>query len=237
MAGGAAAALAQHTQTVGVVHHDPGAVLLRQSADLRQLGNIAAHGEHAVGDDQRARRLRHLLQALLQLRHVAVAIAQHLAVGQLAPGVNAGVVLTVADDVVVAAHQRGDDAHIGLESGPEGDDAGLAQELGQRVLQLQMHLQRAVEEAGAGAAGAVPLQRLDAGLHHHGVGGQAQIVVGAQHDAALALHHHLHVLTGLEGVEIGVDALLLQLTGQRGGIAFFKNIHDMSFLVLIMLIT
>ena len=210
---------------MGIIHHHPCAVLLRQRADLRQLGNVAAHGEYAVGDDQCARRLRHALEALLQLRHVAVAIAQHLAVGHLAPGVDAGVVLPVADHIVVASHQRGDDAHVGLEAGAEGDHAGLTQELGQRVLQIQMHLQRAVEEPGAGAAGAVLLQCLDARLHHHRIGGQAQIVVGAQHDAALALHHHLHVLPGLECVEVGVHPLLLQLTGQRGRITFLKNIH------------
>ena len=157
-----------------------------------------------------------------------MAVAQHLAVGHLAPGVDAGVVLPVADHIVVASHQRGDDAHVGLEARAEGDHAGLAQEFRQRVLQLQMHFQRAVEEPGAGAAGAVLLQRLDAGLHHHRIGSQAQIVVGAQHDAALALHHDLHVLPGLEGVEIGVYPLLLQLTRQRRLIAFRKNIHRHS---------
>ena len=93
--------------------------------------------------------------------------------------------------------------------GAEGDDAGLAQESAQLLLQLQVHLQRAVEEPGAGAAGAVLLQRPDTGLHHLRVGGQPQIVVGAKHDAALALHHDLHILAGLEGVEVGVYALFL----------------------------
>ena len=46
-------------------------------------------------------------------------------------GIDAGVVFPVADHVVVAAYQRGDDAHVGLEAGAEGDDAGLAQESAQ----------------------------------------------------------------------------------------------------------
>ena len=138
-----------------------------------------------------------------------MAVAEHLAVGQLAAGIDAGVVLPVADHIVVPPHQRGDNAHVGLEAGAEGDDAGLAQESAQLLLQLQVHLQRAVEEPGAGAAGAVLLQRPDTGLHHLRVGGQPQIVVGAQHDAALALHHDLHILAGLEGVEVGVYALFL----------------------------
>ncbi len=166
-----------------------------------------------------------------------MAVAQHLAVAHLAPGVNGSVVLPVADHIVVPPHQCADDPHVGLEPRAEGDDAGLTQKLPQFLLQLQMHLEGAVEEPGATAPGSVLLQGMDARLHHIRGRGQTQIVVGTQHDAALALHHHLHVLTGLEGVEIGVDALLLQLTGQRRGIAFFKNIHDMSFLVLITLIT
>ena len=225
VAGGAAPALAQHAQTVSVVHHDAGTVLLRQRADLRKLGNITAHGEHAVGDDERARRLRHTLEAFLQIRHVAVAVAQHFAVGQLAPGVDAGVVLPVADDVIVPSHQRGDDAHVGLEPGAEGDDTRLPQEPRQRVLQRKVHFQRTVQKPGAGAAGAVLLQRLDTCLNDLRVGGQPQIVVGAKHDAPLALHHHLYVLTGLQCVEVGVQALLLQLTCQRGGVAFLENIH------------
>ena len=144
VAGRATAALAQNAQPVGVVHHDPGPILLGQSADLRQLGDVAAHGEHAVGDDQRAVLLRHTLQHLLQLGHVAVAVAQHLAVAQLAAGVDGRVVLPVADHIVVPVHQGADNAHIGLKPGAEGDDAGLAQKLPQRCLQLQVHLQGAV---------------------------------------------------------------------------------------------
>ena len=91
-----------------------------------------------------------------------------------------------------------------------------------------MQLQRAVEEPGTGAAGAVLLQRLHAGLDNLGVDGQAQIVVGAQHDATLALHDDLGILTGLQSVEVGIHALFLQLAGQRRRIAFFKNIHCAS---------
>ena len=91
-----------------------------------------------------------------------------------------------------------------------------------------MQLQRSVKEPGAGAAGAVFLQRLDACLDDLRMDGQAQIVVGAQHDPALSLHGDLHILAGLQGVEIGIYPFFLQLTSQRRGIAFFKNIHCAS---------
>ena len=225
IAGSTAAAFAQHAQTVGVVHHHAGAVLFRQRADLRQLGNVTAHGKYAVGDDQRAVLLRHTLELLLQIRHVTVAVAQHLAVAHLTAGIDAGVILTVADHIIVHTHQRGNNAHIGLEAGTESDDTGLAQKPAQLLLQLQVHIQRAVQKTGTGAAGAVLFQCLDACFHDFRVDGQAQIVVGAQHDAALAFHHDLHILTGFQRMEIGIDPLLFQLIRQRMLITFFKNIH------------
>ena len=103
---------------------------------------------------------------------------------------------------------------------------GLTQKLPQFPLQLQMHLEGAVEEPGATAPGAVLLQGMDARLHHIRGRGQTQIVVGTQHDAALALHHHLHILPGLEGVEIGIHPRRLQFLRQRRLIAFLKNIHS-----------
>ena len=157
-----------------------------------------------------------------------MAVAKHLSIAHLAAGIDAGVVFLVADHIVVAIHQRGDNAHIGLEAGAEGDNTVLPQKLCQLRLQLQMQLQRAVKEPGAGAAGTVFLQRLDASLDDLRMDGQAQIVVGAQHDPALSLHGDLHILAGLQGVEIGIYPFLLQLAGQRRGIAFFKNIHCAS---------
>ena len=134
-------------------------------------------------------------------------------------------VLPVADHIVVPAHQSADDTHVGLKARAEGDDRLLMQESGQLLLQLQVQLKGAVEEPGAAAAGAELLQGLYPGLDDLRIRGEAQVVVGPQHDAALALHHHLDILPGLEGAEIGVDTLFLQIGGQGGRIAFFKNIH------------
>ena len=122
---GAAAAIAQHTQAVGIVHHDTGAVLLGQGADFREPCNVAAHGEHAVGNDKGTVLLRHTGKLLFQILHIAVAVAQHLSVAHLAAGIDGGVVLPVADHIVVPAHQGTDDAHIGLKACAKGDDCLL----------------------------------------------------------------------------------------------------------------
>ena len=127
-----------------IVNHDARTVFLRQRADLGQIGNIAAHGEYAVGHDQAACRFRHLLQLLFKVCHIVVLVAQHLAVGQLAAVIEAGMVLTVHDDIVMQADNGADDAEIGLEARGEGHDCVLAQELCKFVLQLQMQLECAV---------------------------------------------------------------------------------------------
>ena len=229
IAGRAASALADHAQAVGVVHHDPGAVLLRQAADLRQVGDVSAHGENAVGDDQAALVFGHPLQLGLQVGHVVMLISQHLAVAQAAGVVKAGVVLLVHDDVVVQAGYRADDAQIGLEARGQGDDRLLAKELRQFGLQFEMQPQRPVEEAGAGAAGTQGLVGFHARRDDVRVCGQTQVVVGTEHDAALALHDDFGILFALQRMEIRIDAPLHDLIGKAGLIAFFKNIdHTMN---------
>ena len=98
----------------------------------------------------------------------------------------------------------------------------------QLLLQLQMELQRAVEKTRAGAAGAELHICLHARLDDLRVGRETQIVIRAQHDAALALHDDLGILLGLEGMKIRIDAQLLDLIGELGLAAFFKQV-DHSF--------
>ena len=140
----AAAALADDAEAMRIVNHDARTVFLRQRADLGQIGNIAAHGEYAVGHDQAACRFRHLLQLLFKVRHVVVLVAQHLAIGQLAAVVEAGVIFSIHDNIIMQADDGADNAEIGLEARGEGHDRVLAQELCKFVLQLQMQLECAV---------------------------------------------------------------------------------------------
>ena len=81
VAGRAPAAFAQNAKAVGVIHHDPGAVLLGQAYNFRQLGNIAAHAEYAVRYYEAACGVRYLLQLLFKVSHVPMAVAQHSRLG------------------------------------------------------------------------------------------------------------------------------------------------------------
>ncbi len=229
IAGRATAAIAQNAQTVCVIHHHSCAVLLGKADDFGQVCNVAAHGEHAIGDDEGTGTLGHHLQQTLQIGHVVVLIALHGAIGQAAAVIDAGVVFTVADHPVATPHHGGNDAEVGLEAGGEGDHILLAQELGKASLQLLMQPQGAVEEAGAGAAGAILLQCVNAGLHNPGIGGQAKVVVGAEHDATLALHDHLDILPGFKGMEIGINVHSLRLCQTLVILAFCENVsHVLS---------
>ena len=50
--------------------------------------------------------------------------------------------------------------------------------------------------------------------------GEAEIVVGTEHDTAFALHPHFRVLPGLQCVEVWVDPFLSDLIRQRRFVAF-----------------
>src|SRR5665647_2107280 len=81
----AAPMLAQHAERVRVVDHDEGAVALGERADVREGRDDAVHGEHAVRHDQDGARTPRLLEPLLEVRHVAVAVAVALRLGEAIP--------------------------------------------------------------------------------------------------------------------------------------------------------
>ena len=112
IARGAAAALADDAEAVRVVHHHPRAVLLGERDDLRKLGNVAAHGEHAVRYDKYTALLRYALELGFKVGHVRVLIAQHFPVGQLAAVIYAGMVLAVAYHIVVPPDYGADYAEV-----------------------------------------------------------------------------------------------------------------------------
>ena len=134
-------------------------------------------------------------------------------------------ILPVADDVVVNPHQRAEDAQVALKTGGKRHHLLLAEKGRQLCLQLQMHLQGSVEETGAGAAGSVLLQGVNAGLNHLGIGGQTQIIVGAQHDPALSLHLNHRVLPGLQRMKVRINSKFPGFVCPGTHLTFFKYVH------------
>ena len=177
VAGRTASAFADDAEAVRIVHHDPGTVFLRQAADLREIRDVAAHGEDAVRHDEAAGSLRNAPELLLQIVHIVVPEAEHFPEGQPAAVVQARVVLAVHDHIVPATDDGADDAEVRLEPGGEGHHRFLPQESGQLLFQLKVQLKRTVEKAGAGAAGAVLLQGFKPCPDHIGVRRQTEVVV------------------------------------------------------------
>ena len=73
---GAASVRAEHAARVRIVHHHDAAVLLGEVAELRQRAEVAVHAEHAVGDEQLARRCGQVADD--GARGVHVAVRKHL---------------------------------------------------------------------------------------------------------------------------------------------------------------
>jgi hypothetical protein len=90
---------------------------------------------------------------------------------------------------VVLPEQGRDDAEVGLVARAERECALLAHEGGQAGLEAFVQLEGPVEEARAGAAGAVAAHGLDRGLPHPGMCREAQVVVRPEHEEAPALDH------------------------------------------------
>ena len=87
-----AAPAADHAQPVCVVRHQPGVVLVGEHQQLGKRRQIAVHGEHAVGHDQRMIVLGAMrLEQFARMRDVVVAEGHHLAARQLRAGEQAGV--------------------------------------------------------------------------------------------------------------------------------------------------
>ena len=106
---------------------------------------------------------------------------------------------------IALAHQRADHAQVHLVAGGVNKGGLAALELGQLGLQLGVQHGVAVEKAGARHAGAEFVHRVYGGLLHAGIVGQAQVVVGPEHDELLALYGDLGGLFAFEFLEIGVD--------------------------------
>jgi hypothetical protein len=168
------------------------------------------HREHAVGDDDLPRLGVGALEQRLEVRHVVVPVA--LLLGEPQPDAvhQRGMVLPVGEDDVVAAEDGGHGGHVGLESGGAGERRLAVEELGQARLQLLVQGQRSVQQAAPRAGGPETTDGLERSLLHPRVTGEAEVVVGADHDHPAALDVDLGApVRCLDGAEVRVEARCL----------------------------
>jgi hypothetical protein len=212
------AARPQDARGVAVVHHDGGAVALGQVADLGQLRHVAVHREDAVGGDQAQPAALGLPQAALQVGHVRVAVAEAMGLAQADAVDDAGVVQLVAQDGVVLAQERLEQAGVGVEAGGVEDGVFLAEEAGDGGLQLLVQVLGAADEAHRGHAVAVRPEPPVGGLDHGRVAGQAEVVVGAEVDDLAAADRDGRALRPLDlalALEQAAGADVVELAAQH----------------------
>src|SRR5262249_53633572 len=100
----------------------------------------------------------------------------------------------------------------------------LADEGSQLGLQLLVQVEGAVEQPAAGAPRSVFSARLLRLLQDARVMGQAEVVVGAEHDLRMALDLHLGSLRAGDGQEVRIEARRLGIAGDREAPAFLEQV-------------
>ncbi len=127
-----------------------------------ELGKIAIHGEHAVGDDDHAARAPgpRGLQLRLEIGHVAIGIAEALRLRETDAIDDGGVVEAVGDDGVFLAEQWLEHAAIGIEAGGVEDRILLLDIAGDAGLQRLVQIGGPADEADGGHAEAMGVESL-----------------------------------------------------------------------------
>ena len=177
---------------VRVVDHHQRAILLCQVADVVQLGDVAIHGEDAVGRDHDMTRLGGgFLESGLQIVHVAVAVTESLRFRETDAVDDAGVVELVGDDRVLGVEQSLEQAAVGVEAGAVQDRVLGSEKLTDAFLKLLVDGLGAADEAHRGQPEAAGVERRVRGREDRRVRRQAEIVVRAEdeHPSAVRERH------------------------------------------------
>ncbi len=226
--GRAAAVLAHEADGMAVVDHHERVELIGEVADALEVGDVAVHGENAVGrnDDSLAARLARAHKLGAQIVHIAVFIAVAVRLAEAHAVDDARMVQLIGDDGVVRAEQRFKKAAVGVKAGGIEDSVLHADKVGDLALERLVDLLRAADEADGGKAEAPVVVALLRRLDQARVVGKAQVVVRA----------HVHNAVRGGGVDAaflrgGDDALILvgaRLTdgGKLCAIALVCGLHS-----------
>ena len=196
----------EHAHAVRFVDHEPGARLVAEVGDRGQVGDVALHREHAVDDDEHAAAVGGgLVELALELVQPPVAERPQLRAREEAAVEDRGVVARVGHDGVARPQQRAEGADVGLVAGGEDQRRLGPVPAGDLGLELEVQVERAIEEARAGQAGAVAVEGVARTRDDPLVFGQPEVVVASEHDPLGALHDDDGPRRRLERAEVGDD--------------------------------
>ena len=128
------------------------------------------------------------MQYALEVLHIGVTVTHDFREAQSARIVDRGVILTVVEDIVILTADSGNDREVRLEAGRAGHTILIAGELCELFFELQMQVQRTIEESAAADTGSVFVECRVTGSNNFGVFCEAQIVIATQHDNAVPFH-------------------------------------------------
>ena len=175
---GRAAAAAEDPDAVGIVRHQPGVVFAREPAERGEGGEVAVHGEHAVGEDQGlAMAGAALVQQRPQVVEIVVPERHDGRAGEPRPRPQAGMGEFVDQHEVAAAGQRRDNAGIGEIAGTEHASRSGALEPRQPGLQRVIKRMISGHQPGGAGADAVLRDGFPCRIGQRGMAAQAEIIV------------------------------------------------------------
>ena len=151
---------------MSLIDHHIGIVLASQAHNLGQIGDVALHGEHAIGNDELHGLGVAARQLMLQRGHITMPILARRREGEAAPLDDGGVVEFITDDVVFTSCHTRHYTEIGLKTRGVYHHILLAHPTCQLMLQLQMEVDSAIEEARACTPCAILARSLNRGLYH-----------------------------------------------------------------------
>ncbi|MNP04591.1 hypothetical protein D3C76_965100 [compost metagenome] len=193
----------QGTETVRVIDHQPCTLGPGFPGQRWQIGNVAVHAEHAVGDDQRI--AGGFFQALGQAHRVVVQVAIEPRAGQQPRVEQRRMIEPVFEHRIALPHQRRDRTEVGHVAGGEQQGTRATGEVGQGFFQGVMRGAVADDQMRSPATHA-PLRSPGApGFDHLRVIGQAQVIVVTERQQWLAVDHYLRALRALQQWTLAVE--------------------------------
>ena len=181
-------------------------MLLGHLHDLVQGSDVPFHAVEPIHDDQLPCLRGNGAQHALQIADVIVTEPLHIGGAQPRAVHDAGVSILVQHHHVPLLHQGRDAAEVREISRRVDERRFLARELREALLQLDVQLERAVQEARAVVRGPEASKRVLRGRDDLGMLREAQVIVRARHDNAAPVDGHLGAVIFRDREKIGVEA-------------------------------
>ena len=194
---------------MGVIHQQPGVFFLGRSAERWQVGQIAVHAEHTIGNHQGV--AAGLVQPTGEARRIVVQITGEPRAAEQAGIQQGSVIDPVFQHCIATPDQRCDGGQVGHITGGKQQGARAAGELGQRLFQLMVRAAVTYHQMGSAATDAPLGRTLLHGGDHLRVTGQPQIIIRAKGQQRLTIDQYQRRLRALQ---------LRALAIQMGGTAF-----------------